>query len=191
MVDETKKGAERILQATIDVLLTNGLQAATTRQVTEQAGVGRGLLNHYYNWQELRVLAWEVIFEEVIHDQFAQFTAADQAIEYYLASAFTTDAPIYWKLWLEATDLAIHDQVMAQALEKVQQRMLTHLTESLTKGHAQGLWRLPDASATALRLSALYDGLVGLLLSGATRLTAEEAEKHLRQQFSLETAQLT
>jgi len=85
MVDETKKGAERILQATIDVLLTNGLQAATTRQVTEQAGVGRGLLNHYYNWQELRVLAWEVIFEEVIHDQFAQFTAADQAIEYYLA----------------------------------------------------------------------------------------------------------
>ena len=62
----------RLVEATIELLLEGGLRAVTTRAVTQRAGVGTGLLNHYFRWPELRALAWAQIFEAVARDQFAQ-----------------------------------------------------------------------------------------------------------------------
>ncbi len=63
-------GAALIRAAAVDVLLAVGLRAATTRMVTDQAGVGRGLLNHYFRWPDLRAAAWESIFAAVTTNQF-------------------------------------------------------------------------------------------------------------------------
>lgn len=185
--EEREGGADRIRRAAIEVLLDVGLNAATTRQVTDRAGVGRGLLNHYFRWPELRAAAWEVIFDAVGDDQFAAHAAPDRALEHYLATAFSDDAKVYWMLWLEATELAATDSTMAVALQRASQRMLAQLTACLAAGNAQALWHLPDADGAALRLTALYDGLAGMLLSGASALTPKEAERHLRQLFLLET----
>ena len=63
--DERVGTAALIQQAAVGVLLEVGLKAATTRAVTTRAGVGRGLLNHYYRWPELRAKAWAEIFAQV------------------------------------------------------------------------------------------------------------------------------
>ncbi|MBL9047022.1 MAG: TetR family transcriptional regulator C-terminal domain-containing protein [Tabrizicola sp.] len=175
-------GAALILKAAADVLQEVGLQAATTRAVTDRAGVGRGLLNHYFRWPELRAMAWEAVFAEVA----ATEEAPQKALETWLATAFMPEARAYWRLWLEATDLAATDPAMAAALGRVQRRLLAALANSLAQGSAAGHWRCADAEATALRLTALQDGLAGLLLAGTTDLTPAQAEDHLRRAVALE-----
>lgn len=183
----TESGAARIRQATIEVLLEVGLRAATTRMVTDRAGVGRGLLNHYFRWPELRAEAWGEIFDAVLDDQLSPHDPPDRVIEHYLVTAFVEEAHAYWLLWLEAVNLAKTDSALASVLGRVHREMLARLAGCLATGEVQRLWTLPDAGATALRLSALYDGLAGLLLADTTALTPAEAEQHLRRLFLLET----
>lgn len=176
---------ERILIAAVKLLLEVGLSAATTRGVTERAGVGTGLLNHYYRWPELRAAAWSEIFKDVAQDQFPEDQDPTQVLERYFAEAFLPEARAYWQLWVEATDIARSDDAMQKAVTDMQAQMQAGLNQTLKKGVDRGNWQLADPKATALRLGALYDGLAGQLLAG-TGLDAPAAESHLRKAFELE-----
>ena len=178
----------QILHATVDLLLENGLTATRTRAVTERSGVGTGLLNHYFRWNDLRAAAWKLIFDEVAKDTFAPGLPPDQVMERYFAGAFVPESERYWRLWLEATELAKEDEAISRVLGEVQTRMGSALCDLLSEGNTAGLWTLADPQATATRLGALYDGLAGLLLSGSQRLTRADAEAHLRHLFALERA---
>lgn len=176
----------QILYATVDLLLENGLAATRTRAVTERSGVGTGLLNHYFRWNDLRAAAWKLIFDEVAKDSFPPGLPPDHAIDRYFAGAFVPAAERFWRLWLEATELAKQDEAIARVLAEAQARMDGALCSTLSAGNAAGLWTLADPQATAIRLGALYDGLAGLLLSGSGRVTRSAAEQHLRHLFALE-----
>jgi len=179
-------GAALIRRAAAEILREVGLMAATTRAVTDRAGVGRGLLNHYFRWPELRAAAWEAIFADVQALQFPAGLAPDAALEQYLGSAFHPEARTYWRLWVEATELAGSDPAIARALHGVQAAMLNAMRESLAVGAAQGLWQVPDPMGATIRISALYDGLAGMLLGGVAGLTPDAAEAHLRHAVRLE-----
>ncbi|MBA4723443.1 TetR family transcriptional regulator [Alloalcanivorax xenomutans] len=185
----TRKSRERqatLIDATIEVLVESGLTAATTRAVTQRAGVGTGLLNHYFRWPELRAAAWQALFEEVAKDQFEQEQTPQIVMERYFREAFVEAARPYWRLWIEATELAASDKPMRNALKSIQARMQDGLARVLSDGCESGSWRLPDPEASALRLGALYDGLAGLLISGISPVSPDSAEKHLRKAFALE-----
>ncbi|MBO6727071.1 MAG: TetR family transcriptional regulator C-terminal domain-containing protein [Rhizobiaceae bacterium] len=185
------KGPERrkrIVESAVEVMLEVGLRAATTRAVTEKAGVGTGLLNHYFRWPELRALAWTQIFAAVAEDQFDSEDDPAAALEHYFSTAFVPQARRFWHLWLEASELAASDDDMKAAFRAVSEREWGILEAVLAAGVVRACWSLPDPQATALRLGALYDGLAGRLLSPADNLDADLAEAHLRQAFALECA---
>lgn len=190
MPDRTQPNAgsqDRIVHATIDLLLEGGLRMATTRGVTERAGVSTGLLNHYFRWPELRAQAWAKIFETVGLDQFPAELGPQAALEHYFATAFTGTADVFWRLWQEASDLAASDAPMKGAFGQAQARLHLGLVSVLKAGCQADCWQLPDPEATAVRLGALYDGLAGLLLSPHPPMDAAGAETHLRTAFDLET----
>lgn len=176
----------QLIDAVIEVMLEVGLVAATTRAVAQRAAVGAGLINHYFRWPVLRAMAWKKLFEAVAHDQFSQDMPPEQALERYFASAFAASARPYWKLWIEATDLAATDAAMAVALREAQTLMQEGMAALLRAGCTTLMWRLPDPAASALRLGALYDGLAGMLISGAGLAGPMDAEQHLRHAFELE-----
>jgi hypothetical protein len=178
---------DRIVQATVALLLEVGLRAATTRAVTEKAGVGTGLLNHYFRWPNLRALAWGQIFDAVAKDQFPADPDPQAAIDQYFTTAFRPDAHRFWHLWSEGTELAASDDAMRTAVNAARSRLQQGLSDVLAAGCSSNQWQLPDPQGTALRLGALYDGLAGLLLSPTADMTAEQAEMHLRTAFGLET----
>lgn len=185
--EKSQAGLHRIRQSAVEVLLEVGVRSATTRMVTDRAGVARGLLNHYYRWSELRAEAWSEIFDKMLNEQPSPPMEPDELIEAYLSSAFSDSSRIYWSLWLDAVELAKTDTALAAATGQIHNKMFLKLSEYLTSGATKGLWKITDAWATSVRLSALYDGLVGMLLIGTTDLTPVEAERHLRQLFFLET----
>jgi len=183
------QGADRrtqILHAAADVLLEAGIRLATTRSVTRRAGVGTGLLNHYFRWPDLRAAAWRWIFTQVLDAQFPGDLPPDAGLDRYLATGFTPDSRRYWVLWVEAGELAGTDPAMARALQDIQQQIWDRLTAVLMAGRVAGHWHLDDPRGTAIRLGALYDGLVGLLLADVPGLDPAGAERHLRTAFRLE-----
>lgn len=186
-MSEKVDSATRIRQAAVEVLLEVGVRAATTRMVTDRAGVGRGLLNHYFRWSQLRAEAWGEIFEKLFDEQFEPSRGPADLMEEYFSSAFDERYRIYWFLWIDATDLAKTDAPMAMITARVHSKMLEQMAANLAQGTEQGLWPMADPHGTALRLSALYDGLANLLLADTTDLTSEQAEQHLRHLFLLET----
>lgn len=186
-MSEKEDSATRIRQAAVEILLEVGVRAATTRMVTERAGVGRGLLNHYFRWSELRAEAWGEIFDRLIVQYAEQALGPEALMENYLRTAFDQSNRIYWFLWLDATDLAKTDAALAVVITRVQSRMLEQMAGYLRQGAEQGLWQAPDPDGIALRLSALYDGLANMLLTDSTDLSAQQAEQHLRHLFFLET----
>lgn len=183
---DDRRGA--ILRATIDLLLEVGLARARTRDVTERSGVGTGLLNHYFRWSDLRATAWGLIFGDVIPRQFGEALSPADAIDYFFSQNFAANSEPFWRLWLEAGEVAAQDPAMAAALAVAQSQLEGSLNDILQAGCADAAWTLPDPAATALRLIALHDGLAALLMTGSTRLDAQSAEGHMRRAFALECA---
>lgn len=185
--EREKRGRrEQLVQATISIVMEVGLRAAKTRAVTERAGVGTGLLNHYFRWPELRALAWTRIFEAVTLDQFPKSDDPQVDLERYFTTAFTAEARRFWHLWIEAAELAASDEAMKAAFAKVSAQSRNGLRDLLRAGCEKDLWQLPDPEGTVVRLSAMYDGLAGMLLSPTTELEPAQAETHLRKAFAQE-----
>jgi AcrR family transcriptional regulator len=187
-ISEQKKSDRRaqILDATIKLLLENGLAATRTRDVTELSGVGTGLLNHYFRWTDLRAEAWSLIFAAVADESFPFDVNSKLVLEQFFSNAFALESEKYWRLWIEATEMAKQDEAIAKAIVEAQFTMEEGLAKVLSTGNKAGHWKLVDSKATALRLSALHDGLAGFLLSGAIGLNRKKAESHLRHAFALE-----
>ncbi|WP_397422152.1 TetR family transcriptional regulator C-terminal domain-containing protein [Phenylobacterium sp.] len=183
---DDRRGA--ILRATVDLLVEVGLARARTRDVTERSGVGTGLLNHYFRWSDLRATAWGLIFDDVIPRQFGAALSPADAMDHFFAQNFTPDSEPFWRLWLEASEMAGQDPAMSAALKSAQARLETALGDVLRAGCALGVWTLPEPGDTALRLIALHDGLAALLMTASTSLDAASAERHMRRAFALECA---
>ncbi|NBN64198.1 TetR/AcrR family transcriptional regulator [Pannonibacter tanglangensis] len=184
-----RTGDERralMISATADLLLERGFGGTKTRDVTDRCGVGTGLLNHYFTWSELRAHAFAEIYAAVVADQFRAGVPALQLIDGYLRTCFIPEAVPFLRLWLEATELAATDRLLADELDRAQRAFLAGLTGLLHRLNREEAWGLPDPAATALRLSAMQDGFAGLVLWGYPGLDAATAEAHLRRMLDLE-----
>ncbi|WP_210321231.1 TetR family transcriptional regulator C-terminal domain-containing protein [Aquibium microcysteis] len=179
---------DRIVSATVDLLLDDGLLSAQTRAVTERAGVGTGLLNHYFRWPDLRAAAWTRIFDGVAADMRRDGEGPTEALERFFAESFAEAARPLWRLWIEAEGLAVQDPPMALAVASARTGLRNRLTAILGEGVEQGEWMLTSPRATALRLEAMRDGLAGLLLADDPELDAAAASDLLRTAFRQETA---
>lgn len=187
MTTTTKR--DRIIGATVALLVEQGLLAVQTRAVTERAGVGTGLLNHYFRWPDLRANAWATIFTSVADDMRRDGETPPEAMRRFFIESFTAEARPFWRLWIEAESLALQDPAMAEAVTSARVQLRDVLTEILTEGVSRADWTLNAPRATALRLEAMRDGLVGLLLGADSDLGEGKAEAHLRDLFRRETGQ--
>jgi AcrR family transcriptional regulator len=179
-----KTGRERredIIGATTDVLLAKGLAAATTRDVTGRLGVGAGLLSHYFTWAELRALAFERIVRTDLQLSLdARSTEpARYVVNDIIAGAFGEDADPVWRVWIEASDLAGADPLLAECVARCTDLWRQGLARLLTRGSAEGHWLCADPEGASWRLLALFDGLVGLVMIPDGKLTRAMATKHL------------
>lgn len=175
-----------ILAAAAELIREKGVAAVRTRDVTARAGVGIGLLNHYFKWGELRALAAAEALWAEIDRVVPDAPASDQQLQIFLTRAFGSDADPLWRLWIEVTDLAMSDQDMARAAEACAEGILQELSAILEQGAAQGHWHCPMPRDAAVRILALHEGLVGFVLTGLPRVTRAEAAAHLKRFVALE-----
>src|SRR5690606_41123909 len=65
--DRTREAKERLLQATIDVMIRRGYNGLTTKEVASTAGLSNGaLMHHYASKAELVMAATTAVYDECI-----------------------------------------------------------------------------------------------------------------------------
>ncbi|WP_306017462.1 TetR family transcriptional regulator C-terminal domain-containing protein [Oceanicaulis sp. MMSF_3324] len=177
------EGRARIFQAAAEIVYERGLEKAQTRMVTERAQVGRGLLNHYFKWPELRAAAWETLFQAAVSDLWRAGEAPAAAMDRFVSEAFTKEARLFWRLWIEAERLAPADAPIRAALTRIRRQLRERLVEVLQAGAQAGVWTIQDAQTTAIRLEALRDGLAGLIMAEDPDMDNARAQALLKHQF--------
>lgn len=173
---------EEMIRVTAELLLKQGFRATTTRHVTERLGVGTGLLNHYFTWTELRARAFESIATEDVTRTFANRPGAParRVLRRFAREAFSSSAPPYWRLWIEAMEESRNDEQLSEVLRRHATQYRDNLTAVLTQGDDAREWSCADPAGSAVRILAAHDGLLGFVLTGAPPVTRAEAARHFR-----------
>lgn len=188
-----KSGAarrEEMIDVAAAMILKKGLKATTTRDVTTKMGVGRGLLNHYFSWEELRALAFSAIAEQDIEHTFLTSPRASpkKVLKRFTREAFSKQAEPYWRLWMEAIEEAVSDDRLASIIHSHAAQTRENLQTLLERGVEKSLWRCKDPKAATWRILALQDGLLGFLLLGTPGLTRKQAAQLFENGVTLELA---
>jgi AcrR family transcriptional regulator len=179
---------ETMIAATERVLLRKGLLAATTRDVTDELGVGAGLLNHYFTWPDLRATAFERLMTRDLDQSLPAdgAGAASGVLKRFVASAFAKEADKIGRLWLEAYDLAAQDREFARRADASTAQWHSRLAALLARGHDDDEWHCSDAAGSSLRIIALIVGLAGMYYAQGSRLSRSDATLHLAHMIGLE-----
>lgn len=172
---------ETIIAATQRVVLAKGLVAATTRDVTDDLGVGVGLLSHYFGWNELRSLAFERIARADLESSIRTRSEEQPSVVLadLIAGAFDPASDPIWRVWIEATELAASDPALSTAVGLCADLWWEGVAELFARGHVQGAWSCCDSHGASWRIIALLHGLAGLTLAPGARLSRADATHHL------------
>ena len=171
-----------LVTVTAGAMLERGFSNLTTRDVARRAGVGNGLLSHYFAWDELRRLGFEAIARDGMAATFPERRPENAArtLRRLIREAFSRHADPYWRVWIEAIDAAADDRELAAVVGRHAAAFRSGLETLLVDGHAAGAWSCTDPGGAAWRLLAVHDGLVGFILGGAPPLSRRAATGHFR-----------
>lgn len=185
MAGTRKEPAERraeLIAATAALMLERGFGAVTTREVTSRVGVGSGLLNHYFPWEELRRLGFEAVAREGTSATFPGTPAADpvRRLRRLIRESFSRHADPYWRVWVEAIDEAAADRELAAVVGRCAESFRSRFESLLRDGVDSRAWSCADPTGASWRLLAVHDGLVGFVFGGAPPLSRRAATRHFR-----------
>jgi AcrR family transcriptional regulator len=184
---------ETMIAAAERVLLRKGLLAATTRDVTDELGVGAGLLNHYFTWPDLRAIAFERLMMRDLDHSLPEGEAVNAAtiLLKFAATTFAKQSDRIGWLWVESYDLAAQDHTFARHAGRCTEQWHFRLAALFARGHANGEWQCSDPAGASLRIIAMIMGLAGMCYVPASRLSRSDATRHLSHAISLECAKRT
>lgn len=185
-------GEERrtqIVQGAYEVILEKGLSGTATRDVTRRLGVGSGLLHHYFKtWAELRAeVVRAFLSSEIAALETRLADVPTESLMAHLLDWMVWDPDYrFWGLWLDAIEEARRDADLAAIIEEGYRRWHATIEDAVRRTVAAGLGTCRSPENTAWRISALIDGLMGMLVLGRTVLTPDAVRELLMQHVAME-----
>jgi AcrR family transcriptional regulator len=158
---------EEILDATLAVVVRDGLVAARVGDVAEHLGVSTALVFYHFGTKD--ALVAEAFAYAVERDLSGLAGAVEgerepverlrRVLELYGPTGTATGTASGWRLWIDAWALAQHEAEIRNALRRLDLRWTEALRQVVDDGVARGSFTCNDPSATVARVSALLDGL--------------------------------
>jgi AcrR family transcriptional regulator len=167
-VSEERK--QQILEAAIAVFARLGFRATRMDDVAEQVGLSKGALYLYYKSKDAIIAA---LLQHLFAQEFKQLQALVESesqgpvVEQLLVLTRQFASMMQWMgrlmpIAFEFYAIAGRDKAVRQFLKEYFTDYRTLLARLIERGIAQGEFRYIDAEATAITLTALFEGL-GLL----------------------------
>ncbi|MFE3634617.1 TetR family transcriptional regulator C-terminal domain-containing protein [Streptomyces cellostaticus] len=160
---------EELLRAAIGQIEARGVAAVRIADVASALGVSNALVLYHFSTKEKLVAA---AFAYAAEDDLARLRALlgrrASALR-RLRSAVRWYAPTGqakgWRLWIEGWAVSLREPALRAVTRDLDQQWKAAIAEVIAEGVAAGEFTCPDPGGTALRLTALLDGLAVQLTS--------------------------
>ena len=185
---------EELLRAAIGQIEARGVAAVRIADVAGALGVSNALVLYHFCTKEKLVAA---AFRYAAEEDLAQLrrllgrrTTALRRLRAAVRWYAPTGQAKGWRLWIEGWAASLREPALREVTRDLDRQWKASLAEVIDEGVAAGEFRCPDPAATALRLTALLDGLAVQLTSyeGAVpRARAQEwADEALTRELGLD-----
>ncbi|WP_374717179.1 TetR/AcrR family transcriptional regulator [Geobacillus thermodenitrificans] len=189
IVDHEKQ-RERIAEATWAVIMRDGIEKATVRNIAKEAGMSAGALRYYFSSQsELLAFSMKLVSERVRKriEAIPRSTPPLEGIKRCLLEILplTDETKKEMEVWLVFTQRALWDSELQPLSEQIYNELQTAIKRLLELLRNLGLLR-PDVSIEleTERLYALVDGLAMHSIMQPDKLSPSQMEEiieyHLR-----------
>ncbi|OQD57233.1 TetR family transcriptional regulator [Streptomyces phaeoluteigriseus] len=184
---------EELLRAAIEQIEARGVAAVRIADVASALGVSNALVLYHFSTKE-RLVADAFAFaaegdlahlRKLLGRRTTALRRLRSAVRWYAP----TGPAKGWRLWIEGWAVSLREPALRDVARDLDRRWKAALAEVIAEGVAAGEFRCPDPAGTALRLTALLDGLAVQLTSydgAVSRARAQEwVEEALGRELGL------
>ncbi|WP_069773744.1 TetR/AcrR family transcriptional regulator [Streptomyces sp. LUP30] len=172
---------EELLRAAIEQIEARGVAAVRIADVAAALGVSNALVLYHFSTKERLVAE---AFAHAAQDDLAHLgklvgrrTTALRRLRAAVRWYAPTGQAKGWRLWIEGWAVSLREPALREVARRLDQEWKASLVELIAEGVAAGEFPCPDPAGTALRLTALLDGLAVQLTSyegAVSRARAQE-----------------
>ncbi|MET9017545.1 TetR family transcriptional regulator C-terminal domain-containing protein [Streptomyces olivaceoviridis] len=189
---------EELLRAAIEQIEARGVAAVRIADVAAALGVSNALVLYHFSTKEKLVAA---AFTYAAEDDLARLrkllgrrTTALRRLRAAVRWYAPTGQAKGWRLWIEGWAVSLREPALREVTRELDAQWKAAIARVIAEGVAAGEFACADPAGTALRLTALLDGLAVQLTSypGAVpRSRAQEwVDDALARELGLERAAL-
>ncbi|WP_030184752.1 TetR family transcriptional regulator C-terminal domain-containing protein [Streptomyces sp. NRRL S-813] len=160
---------EELLRAAIGQIEARGVAAVRISDVASVLGVSNALVLYHFSTKEKLVAA---AFAHAAEDDLARLrellgrrTTALRRLRAAVRWYAPTGTAKGWRLWIEGWAAALREPALGDVARHLDRQWKAAIADVVADGVAAGEFRCPDPDTTALRLTALLDGLAVQLTS--------------------------
>ncbi|MDX3532060.1 TetR family transcriptional regulator C-terminal domain-containing protein [Streptomyces sp. ID05-39B] len=160
---------EDLLRAAIEQIEARGVAAVRIADVASALGVSNALVLYHFSTKE-RLVADAFAFaaeadlarlRELLGRRTTALRRLRSAVRWYAPTGQAKG----WRLWIEGWAVSLREPALRDVARGLDRRWKAALAEVIAEGVAAGEFCCPDPAGTALRLTALLDGLAVQLTS--------------------------
>ncbi|MBZ3905216.1 TetR/AcrR family transcriptional regulator [Streptomyces griseiscabiei] len=188
-----------LLRAAIEQIEARGVAAVRIADVAAVLGVSNALVLYHFSTKERLVAE---AFRHAAEADLAHLrkllgrrTTALRRLRTAVRWYAPTGQAKGWRLWIEGWAAALREPALREVTRDLDRQWKAALTEVIEAGVAAGEFHCPDPAATALRLTALLDGLAVQLTAydgAVSRSRAQDwADEALARELGLTRETLT
>ncbi|MEY9996072.1 AcrR family transcriptional regulator [Streptomyces sp. V4I8] len=190
---------EELLRAAVEQIEARGVAAVRIADVASALGVSNALVLYHFATKEKLVAA---AFTHAAEGDLARLrrilgrrTTALRRLRAAVRWYAPTGQAKGWRLWIEGWAGALREPALQDVTRDLDRQWKAALAEVIAQGVAAGEFACSDPGGTALRLTALLDGLAVQLTSyrgAVSRARAQEwVDEALARELGLEREALT
>jgi AcrR family transcriptional regulator len=181
---------EELLRAAVGQIEARGVAAVRIADVASALGVSNALVLYHFSTKEQLVAA---AFRYAAEDDLARFrkllgrrTTALRRLRAAVRWYAPTGQAKGWRLWIESWAAALREPALREVARGLDTQWKSALAEVIAEGVAADEFRCPDPTGTALRLTALLDGLAVQLTSYAGAVPRARAQEWVDEALARE-----
>ncbi|WP_133917647.1 TetR/AcrR family transcriptional regulator [Streptomyces sp. NBC_00582] len=181
---------EELLRAAIEQIEARGVAAVRIADVAAALGVSNALVLYHFSTKEKLVAA---AFAYAAEDDLAHLrkllgrrTSALRRLRAAVRWYAPTGQAKGWRLWIEGWAVSLREPALREVARDLDRAWKAALAEVIAEGVEAGEFTCPDPTGTALRLTALLDGLAVQLTSYDGTVSRARAQEWVEEALARE-----
>lgn len=181
---------EELLRAAIEQIEARGVAAVRIADVAAALGVSNALVLYHFSTKE-RLVADAFAFaarddlahlRKLVDRRTTALRRLRSAVRWYAPTGQAKG----WRLWIEGWAVSLREPALREVARDLDTEWKAALAEVIAEGVAAGEFRCPDPAGTALRLTALLDGLAVQLTSYEGTVSRARAQEWVDEALNRE-----